>query len=191
MNFQFGLIMNEFSVYLTSKTKEDLPEQLKEKHPNLTDEEYKKIKENVLDLLKIVLPVAIQFSLVDNVGTPKLEVVINELIQANKDKKFTRFMLSFLLCDISNGNIKTFLRNYINEENSKDILKLILAKLGFYYDMWYFGNNPQMDNILLDLIAETQIKLSDENSLQLQVKKDEFKKQIKQQHDAQRKKLAS
>ena len=191
MNFQFGLMINELSAYLTSKTKEDLPEKLKEKHPNLTDEEYKKIKENVLDLLKIVLPVAIQFSLVDNVGTPKLEVVISELIQANKDKKFTRFMLSFLFCDISNGNIKTFLRNYINEEDSKDILKLIIVKLGLYYDMWYFGNNPQIDNTLLDLIAETQIKLSDENRLQLQMKKDEFKKQIKQQYDAQRKKLVS
>lgn len=191
MNFQLGLIMNDFSVYLTSKTKEDLPEQIKEKHPNLTDEEYKKMKENVLDLLKIVLPVAIQFSLVDNVGTPKLEVVISELIQTNKDKKFTRFMLSFLLCDICNGNIKTFLKKYINEENSKDILKLILIKLRFYYDMWYFGNDPQIDNILLDLIIETQIKLSDENSLQLQMKKDELKKQIKKQYDAQRKKLVS
>lgn len=191
MNFQFGLIMNEFSEFLKSKTKEDLPEELKEKHPDLTDEEYKKIKENVLDLLKIVLPVAIQFSLVDDVGTPKLEVVISELIQANKDKKFTRFMLSFLLCDISNGNKKIFIRNYINEEDSKDILKLILAKLEFYYDMWYFGNNPQMDNILLDLITETQIKLSDENSLQLQSNKDELKKQIKKRYDAQRKKLVS
>ena len=127
----------------------------------------------------------------DNVGTPKLEVVISELIQANKDKKFTRFMLSFLLCDISNENIKTFLRNYINEEDSKDILKLMLTKLGFYYDMWYFGNNPQMDSILLELITETKIKLSDENSLQFQMKKDEYKKQIKQLYDAQRKKIVS
>lgn len=189
MNFQFGLMMNDFSAFLTSKTKDDLPDEIKEKHPNLTDEEYDKIKENVLDLLKIVLPVAIQFSLVDNVGTPKLEVVISELIQANKDKKFTRFMLSFLLCDISNGNVKTFLMNYINEEDSKDILKLILAKLGFYYSMWYFGNNPQIDNMLLDLITEAQIKLSGESGLKLQMKKGEFKKQIKQQYDAQRKKL--
>ena len=191
MNFQFGLMMNEFSAYLTSKTKDDLPDEIKEKHPNLTDEEYEKIKGNVLDLLKIVLPVAIQFCMVDNVGTPKLEVVISELIQANKDKKFTRFMLSFLLCDIGNGNIKTFLMNYIREEESKDILKLILAKLGFYYSMWYFGNDPHMDDILLDLITETQIKLSGESNLQLQMKKGEYKKQLKQQYDAQRKKLVS
>jgi len=48
-----------------------------------------------------------------------------------------------------------------------------------------------MDNILLDLITETQIKLSDENSLQLQSNKDELKKQIKKRYDAQRKKLVS
>lgn len=191
MNFQFGLMMNEFSAYLRSKTKEELPNEIKEKHPDLTDEEYEKIKESVLDLLKITLPSAIQFSIADNVGTPKLEVVISELIEANKDRKFTRFMLSFLFCDIGNGNIKTFLMNYIAEETSKDILKLILAKLGFYYSMWYFGNDSHMDNILLDLITETQIKLSGESSLQLQMNKGQYRKQIKHQYDTQRKKLVS
>lgn len=38
-------------------------------------------------------------------------------------------MLSFLLFDIGSGNIKTFLMNYIGEETSKDILKLILVKI--------------------------------------------------------------
>lgn len=189
MNFQFGLIMNNLSAYLTSKTKEDLPEEIKEKYPNLTDEEYGEIQENVLDLLKIALPIAIQSSMVNNVGTPKLEIVISELIQANKDRKFTRFMLSFLLCDIGYGDIKTFLMNYIGEEASKDILKLILVKLGFYYSMWYFGNNPNVDNILLDLITEIQIKLSGEGNLLMN--KSEYKRQIKQQYDAQRKKLIS
>lgn len=141
--------------------------------------------------MKITLPIAIQFSIADNVGTPKLEIVISELIEANKDRKFTRFMLSFLFCDIGNGNIKTFLMNYIAEETSKDILKLILAKLGFYYSMWYFGKDSHMDNILLDLITETQIKLSGESSLQLQMNKGQYRKQIKHQYDTQRKKLVS
>ena len=43
MNFQFGLIMKEFAAYLTSKTKEDLPDEIKGKYPNLTDEEYEKL----------------------------------------------------------------------------------------------------------------------------------------------------
>lgn len=100
-------------------------------------------------------------------------------------------MLSFLLCDIGNGNIKTFLMNYISDEDSKDFLKLILAKLGIYYSMWYFGNNPHMDDVLLDLITEVQFKISGENRLQMQAKKGEYKKRIKQQYDLQRKKLVS
>ena len=131
MNFQFGLIMKEFAAYLTSKTKEDLPDEIKGKYPNLTDEEYEKMKQDTLELIKIVLPIAIQFNIANNVGSPKLEIVISELIQAYKDRKFTRFMLSFLFCDIGNGSVKTFLMNYIEEETSPDILKLILVKLNF------------------------------------------------------------
>lgn len=189
MNFQFGLIMKEFAAYLTSKTKEDLPDEIKGKYPNLTDEEYEKMKQDTLELIKIVLPIAIQFNIANNVGSPKLEIVISELIQAYKDRKFTRFMLSFLFCDIGNGSVKTFLMNYIEEETSPDILKLILVKLGFYYNIWYFGKNAYMDEMLLDLITETQIKLSGQKSLLLNMNKGEYKKQIKRRYDTQRKEL--
>ena len=66
------------------------------------------MKEWILELIKIALPIALQFSIVDNIGTPKLKIVISELLEVNKNRKFTRFMLSFLFCDIGNGNIKTF-----------------------------------------------------------------------------------
>lgn len=188
MNFQFGLIINKFSMYLTSKTKEELPSEIKEKHPNLTDEDYEKVKENVLDLIKMVLPIAFQISIANNVGTPKLELIINELINDNKNKKFTRFMLSFLLCDIGNGNVRTFLLRYIKEEDSKDILKLILIKLEFYYSTWYFGNNSQVDDILLDLITEVQIKLSGQDGLKLQIRKGDIKNRLKKSYDTQRRK---
>ena len=69
-------------------------------------------------------------------------------------------MLSFLLCDIGSVNIKSFLKKYINEEDSKDILKLILLKLSFYYSCWYFGNDRTIDEVLLDLITDVNIKLS-------------------------------
>ena len=79
--------------------------------------------------------------------------------------------------------------NYIGEETSKDILKLILIKLGLYYNLWYFGKTPQIDEILLDLLTEVQIKLSGENSLKLQMKKNEVRNAIKQQYSTQRMKL--
>lgn len=187
MNFQFSLLMDEFSARLMSKMKEDLPDEIKEKHPDLTDEEYNEFKKSLLELFKVVLPIGIQFCIRDNVGTPKLEVVISDLIQSNRNKKFTRFMLSFLQCDIGNGNIKTFLMNYINEEDSKDILKLILSKLSYYYNMWYFGDNSQIDSMLIDLISEVRMKLSGENNLKAKVMKGRYVNQVKQQCDEQRK----
>lgn len=190
MNFQFGLMIKDFSAYLNSKTKEDLPDEIREKHPALTDEEYNEIRESILDLLKIALPIGMQFFIAENVGTPKLDIVINELIKENEDKKFTKFMLSFLYCDISNGRIKNFLQEYIKNEESKDILKLVLFKLGFYYSMRYFGNNAQVDNAILDLITDVQIKLSGKNQLGAKMRKGEIKKQIRQQFETQRRQIA-
>ncbi len=187
MHFQFGLIVDEFSMRLMSKSKEDLPDELKEKYPNLTDEDFNELKKNILELFKLVLPIGFQFYIRDNVGTPKLEIVISELIQSNRNKKFTRFMLSFLQCDIGNGNIKNFLMNYINEEDSKDILKLIFSKLTYYYSMYYFGESAYIDSILIDLITEVKIKLTGNNKLEMKARKDFYKNQIKRQCDEQRK----
>lgn len=69
-------------------------------------------------------------------------------------------MLSFLYCDISNGRNKNFLQEYIKNEESKDILKVVLFKLGFYYNIRYLGNNTQVDNAIFDLITDVQMKLS-------------------------------
>lgn len=46
-----------------------------------------------------------------------------------------------------------------------------------------------MDEMLLDLITETQIKLSGQKSLLLNMNKGEYKKQIKRRYDTQRKEL--
>lgn len=189
MNFQFGLMIKEFSSYLLSKSKEELPEEIRKKHPDLTDKDFNEIKEAVLDLLKISLPIGMQFYIAGNVGSPKLDIVIAELIKENADKNFTKFMLSFLYCDMGNGKIKRFLMDYINIEESKDILKLILFKLSFYYSMRYFGNEPQIDDVLLDLITEVQVKLSADNKLGAKMHKGEIKQQIKQQFETQRRQL--
>lgn len=190
MNFQFGLIIRELSVYLTSKDKESLPDEVKEKHPNLTNEEFEDIKSKVLDLIKIIFPIALQACMARNVGTPKLEVTISELIEDNKNRRFTKFMLVFLLCDIGNGDMRSFLMKYIDSEDSKDIQKLILMKLDFYYSMWYFGNSSKTDEMLLDLITETQIKIAGSN-LKIQSNKSMIKQHIKKEYNIKRNKLNS
>ena len=52
-----------------------------------------------------------------------------------------------------------------------------------------FGKDAYMDEMLLDLITETQIKLSGQKSLLLNMNKGEYKKQIKRRYDTQRKEL--
>lgn len=86
MNFQFSLIIKEFSGYLSANNKEELPNEIREKYPNLTNEEYIKIKNNVIDLLKLFLPIAMQCHIAQNIGTPKLELVIEELICDSENK---------------------------------------------------------------------------------------------------------
>ena len=48
-----------------------------------------------------------------------------------------------------------------------------------------------MDEVLLDLLTEVQIKLSGKNGLKLQIKKNELRNAIKQQYNTQRIKLIS
>ena len=189
MNFQFGLMIKEFSSYLLCKSKEELPEKIRQRHPNLTVKEFNEIKEVVLDLIKISLPIGMQLFIAGNVGSPKLDIIIDELIKENTDKNFTKFMLTFLYCDMGNGKIKKYLMDYINIEESKDILKLILFKLSFYYSMRYFGNDPQIDDVLLDLITEVQVKLSADNKLGAKMHKGKIKQQMKQQFETQRRQL--
>ncbi len=180
MNFLFGFVMKKLSAYLSGKSKEELPDDLKNNHVSLTDEAFEVEKEMTIDFLKIVLPISMQTHIAANIGTPKLNIVINELIRANSTKKFTKFMLTFLYCDIGNGNIEQFLLNYIKNEESKDILTLILIKLTFYYRTRYFGNDFQTDCSLLDLIAEVQYKLNSSDNLQEKAQKDRIKQIIKQ-----------
>lgn len=89
-------------------------------------------------MIKVTFPIAIQHVILENVGTPKLEMAIDELMKQKEDKAFEKFMLKFLKCDLNIGNIISELRRYIEKENSESILKLIFMKLLFYYRMRFF-----------------------------------------------------
>ena len=65
------------------------------------------------------------------------------------------------------GNAIVTLHDYINKESSEDILKLIFIKLIFYYRMRFFGDNLEINNNILDLIIELQIKLNPKESTDL------------------------
>ena len=133
----------------------------------LTQEDYEKSKELFLEMIKVSFPIALQHVILENVGTPKLEVAIDELMEQKEDKPFEKFMLEFLKCDLNIGNIISELHRYIQKETSEGILKLIFMKLLFYYRMRFFGTNIKIYNDILDLIMEVYIKLNPEQSTTL------------------------
>lgn len=160
MNLQLSIVIKILSSFIKSESKEELPDNIKNEYPLLTDEAFDRIKENMMDWIKIALPIGIQFFIADNVGTPKLEVVIEDMIGAQKiDNKFTKFMLVFLLSDISDKVNKKFLMDYINNEDSNDILKIVFIKITFYYYFRYYGESYIIDKDLMDLLTEVKVKL--------------------------------
>ena len=52
------------------------------------------------------------------------------------------------------------LGEYIRNEDSKDILKIALMKLTFYYRSRFFGNNVGIDHELIELITQIHMKIS-------------------------------
>lgn len=166
--YAMNILLGEILV-LTENIQKEIPfgEFIKENQEageELTQEDFEKSKELSLEMIKVAFPIALQHVILENVGTPKLEIAINELMEQKKEKPFEKFMLEFLKCDLNIGNIMLELQGYIRKETSESILKLIFIKLLFYYRMRFFGTNTQIYNHILDLIIELHIKLNSEKS---------------------------
>lgn len=130
-----------------------------------SEEEFENLKGTFMEMMKVTLPIAVQNLILENVGTPKMEIAINELMATKLDKPFEKFMLIFLKCDLKIGNPISELRRYVQSETSESILKLIMLKLIFYFRIRFFGMNLRIENSLLDLIIEIQMKLSSNQDL--------------------------
>jgi hypothetical protein len=132
-----------------------------------THKEFEESKDDFLEMIKVSFPIALQHMILENVGTPKLELAIDELMKQKEDKPFEKFMLEFLKCDLNIGNIVTELQRYIQKETSEGILKLIFMKLVFYYRMRFFGTNKEIYKDILDLMIEVKIKLNSKNEREI------------------------
>lgn len=166
--YAMNILLGEIFVLADNIKKEISFEEYKKRNQKegkeLTQEDFEKSKEQALEMIKVTFPIAIQHAILENIGTPKLEIAIDELMEQKESKPFEKFMLEFLKCDLKLGNIISELRRYIQKETSIGILKLIFIKLVFYYRMRFFGTNTQIYNYILDLIIEVQIKLKPEES---------------------------
>lgn len=160
MNMLYAMMIKLFD-YMKKEIKFDKLSDSDKKHIKIgTEEEFEKMKEQLVDVTKLIFPIAIQNLILETVGTPKLEAAINELIKNKQDKPFEKFMLTFLKCDLKIVGLKNLLGKYIRDEKSKNILKIALMKLTFYYRSRFFGTDLQVDRELTDLIAEIHMKLN-------------------------------
>ena len=160
MNMLYALVIKLFEYGKEKVPYEKLNTDEKEKLNVHTEEEYEEMKISMLEFTKLMLPIAIQNMILENIGTPKLESAINNLIEKKSNKAFEKFMLSFLKSDLKIGGIKRELSRYVAEENSESILKLMLIKLTYYYRIRFFGNDMLMDKSLIDLITDIHMKLT-------------------------------
>ena len=160
MNMLYALMINEVKGIKEDLKFNEISDEDKAYLNISTEEEFEKAKDQTIDFSKIILPIGMQNLILENVGTPKLEAAINELIKCREDKSFEKFMLTFLKCDLNIVRLNDLLKNYIKKEKSKDILKLVLMKLTFYYRSRFFGNDIQTDKALVDLITETSMKIN-------------------------------
>ena len=126
-----------------------------EKHPR---EEIEKIKAMARDILKITLPIVIQNIALENMGTPKLNSVIQEAILADNSNEFSHFFSVFLFSDLRLPGVQNVLKQYVANTKDKSLLKIIFFKLMYYYCFRYFS--PALDPFLESTLADINIKLN-------------------------------
>lgn len=130
----------------------------------ITEDKVFKMKTQIYDAFQIAFPIAIQQVIFENIGTPKLELAIEDLLKNKQNKPFEKFMLNFLKSDLDIGNIIADLRRYIREEDSHSILKIIEIKILFYIMLRVWDEDKKRESELLDLLIEINIKLYPEKT---------------------------
>ncbi len=160
MNMLYGMLIKMLETVEMGKAFDDLTPEEKERINVNTEEDLREFQAYILDMTKLVFPIALQHLIIESVGTPKLIAAIDELIKSKKDCPFEKFMLVFLKSDMGIVNLRNELSEYIKNEKSRSILKIVYLKLTFYYKTRIFGNNEKVDKLLLDLITEVYMKLN-------------------------------
>ena len=181
MNMLYSMMIKIFDYMRQERKYNELTDNDKAHLKIESEEEFEQMKSQTVDITKLIYPIAIQNMILENVGTPKLEAAINELIKNKQGKSFEIFMLTFLKCDLKIVNLKNILEEYIRNEKSRDILKITLMKLTFYYRSRFFGNNIRIDNELTELIAQIHMKITPQKYQKFY--KSKIVKEIKNQLD--------
>lgn len=183
MNMLYAMMIKLFEEFERFQSFEKLTEEQKELFEVTTEAEYKKKQTQLIDITKLVFPIAVQNLIFESVGTPKMKAAIDELVKKKNDCPFEKFMLIFLKFDLGIAGNGGELRNYIRQENAKSILKMVYMKLTYYYRMRVFGRDEKIDRLLLDLLTDIHMKLYPQKNQQFQ--KATITKVLKEQLDQQ------
>lgn len=185
MNILLGQILILAEEFKKEMSFEKFLKENQGKETTIKREDFDKTKEAFLETIKVTFPIAIQHVILENIGTPKLEIAINELMERKVNKPFEKFMLEFLKFDLNLPNIIPEIKKYIETETSDSILKLIFIKLLFYYRMRFFGTNNKIYDCIMDLIVDVYKKLNPSQSNKIEKiykgEKTRFKKELVKQ----------
>ncbi|MEG0835831.1 MAG: metallophosphoesterase [Christensenellaceae bacterium] len=172
LRIMLGIFKKSTEDYFNNEVSE--MEQFPEKY---TDEDIRRLKILMQDVLKIAMPVVLQNIALENIGTTKLKAIIEGVIQNKDGDDFSRFFSVFLFGDLHLPGLQKVLKDYCTEANNKSLLKIIFFKLLYYYRFRYFS--PSLDPFFENMLADINIKLNGGNKHRKSMIVCELKKQKK------------
>ncbi|SDR12547.1 metallophosphoesterase [Virgibacillus salinus] len=134
-------------------------------------------KNELINLLTIGVPLALQSMIAKNLGTPKLKLSIEQSIDS-VDTDFEKLMLVCLYGDLRLDGFISKFDNLVSQTNSLLIKEIVTAKL-FYYQAFY-TISPHEQEQLVTLISEILVKKQNvkDKRVKGKIKQDLMKKQI-------------
>lgn len=163
----FNIYVNALCIMLAilkSETENYLKKQLEkmESNPEKIDKNEITKEQNIAaDILKIALPIALQNIALENVGTAKLQNIFREKIESNTSYDFEKFFSVFLFTDLRLQGTRKVIKQYLSEPKRKALLKIIFAKILYYYQFRYFS--PSLDSFMENTLFDINAKLNNTN----------------------------
>lgn len=163
----FNIYVNALCIMLAilkSETENYLKKQLEkmESNPEKIDKNEITKEQNIAaDILRIALPIALQNIALENVGTAKLQNIFREKIESNTSYDFEKFFSVFLFTDLRLQGTRKVIKQYLSEPKRKALLKIIFAKILYYYQFRYFS--PSLDSFMENTLFDINAKLNNTN----------------------------
>lgn len=106
-------------------------------------------------ILKTGIPIIMQHSILDSLGTPKLKKIIAEVIE-EVDTDFEKFMLICLYSDLRLENYIGFMKQFLKNNKSKLIKETAMIKLLYYRLFYHHSENDinQLNNLIFDVTSD-------------------------------------